>query len=130
MVGAYHGIFQNQGFSIAVAICIGVAGILLLALYFIMITRRDMQYWKNQSQAKVTVLGKIDGRLENMEELMKKPKVQILAKRSAQDHLKEKTEETAHNGEIEADRQQSLHCTVGKSGKVYTQEEIELQIRD
>lgn len=128
---AMDGVFGNQGFTIAVATCMGVVCfLLLLALYFIMVTRRDMRYWKDQSQAKVTVLGKIDGHLENMETLMREEKPSVLVMGPEQDHLVEEIAEIENDGEREADRPQSQNCMMGKSGRIYTQEEIEVQIRD
>ncbi|MBR0597825.1 hypothetical protein [Sinanaerobacter chloroacetimidivorans] len=116
---------------------IEVMGYLLLIFIFIIAVSlfwfayRGLKLWKEKSKLEVNLLTSIDGRLQNMEENM--------IGKSQQDNSVKSTEPMnpddedmviVPGGDKHTVSRHSTISNIGRNGRVYSKEEIELQIRD
>ncbi len=119
-----------------VVLLIMILFILVLSLLTLIFRRTKLWYWKVNVQVKT--LQSIDSRLKNVEEGLlqkfqneeQKPNTEVPGKTGPDKEANIEPAETTEETLIEPKPRQSSECIVGKSGRVYTEEELELQIRE
>jgi|GEM_PF-1182853 len=131
----------NSASLIEVMLLIMVVIILILSLLALIFRRTKLWYWKVNVQVKT--LQSIDSRLKNVEEnlLQKNIKEEEAIKKAVlqkADHGTENgtgnaDETDGVNGEssaAETNKEQQSVRYIGKSGRIYTEKDLELQIRE
>lgn len=119
-----------------VVLLIMILFILVLSLLTLIFRRTKLWYWKVNVQVKT--LQSIDSRLKNVEEgLMQKflneeqkPNTEGPGKTGPEKEANIEPAEIIEETLTETKPRQTSESIVGKSGRVYTEEELELQIRE
>lgn len=107
------------------AMLISLAAILiLLVLVWLIVRRLRLWYWKTDVQ--IETLNRIDARLHNVEERLLSNTPAVVENVDSQASDQEGTEQQS---ETVSENTEGL-TAVGKSGRIYTEAELELQIRE
>jgi hypothetical protein len=110
------------------AIMIFAAAFLVL-LFILWLVFRNMRLWYWKTNIQIDTLKSIDGRLQSMEEKLSVKVVQPVAV-TAVSPIEDEAAEPLECGTEVAVREPEGLVVVGRSGRIYTEAELELQIRD
>ena len=121
--------FESIGFTSWGAELIVATGVLLfLVILWLAMRRARLWYWKTEIQ--INTLKTIDDRLKNMEEAVSQSTIALM-KEAVMKVPPEEEELQEDTAEVQENPLQDEGLTaVGKSGRVYTEAELEVQIRE
>lgn len=103
----------------------------LLALLFILwLLFRKLRLWYWKTNIQVDTLKSIDVRLHNVEEKLTRSPVMVVGKAEDITPEQEERSPSPETAQEEAEGEDAGLTAVGKSGRIYTEAELELQIRE
>jgi len=105
-----------------------VAFLVLLLVLWLVFRKARLWYWKTDIQ--IDTLKSIDTRLHNVEEKLSQGAVRIVEITNDETPAGDEAETTPETLHEMTEPEAKGHTAVGKSGKIYTEAELELQIRD
>jgi hypothetical protein len=102
-----------------------------LVLFFILwLIFRNARLWYWKTNIQIDTLKSIDGRLQSVEDKLTTNVVRLAAGTDADAVVREEPEDSTESAQKNAVKELASLIAVGKSGRIYTEEELELQIRD
>lgn len=104
------------------------AFLVLLFILWLVFRKARLWYWKTNIQ--IDTLKSIDVRLHNVEEKLSVSAVRIVEKTDDETPAQDGTDTTSETVQEMTELEGEGLTAVGKSGKIYTEAELELQIRD
>ncbi len=104
------------------------AFLVLLFILWLVFRKARLWYWKTNIQ--IDTLKSIDVRLHNVEEKLSLSAVRIVEKTDDETPVQDGAETISETVQEMAEPEREGLTAVGKSGKIYTEAELELQIRD
>jgi len=104
------------------------AFLVLLFLLWLVFRKARLWYWKTNIQ--IDTLKSIDVRLHNVEEKLSVSAVRIVEKTEDETPARDGAETASETVQEMTEPEGEGLTAVGKSGKIYTEAELELQIRD
>ena len=110
-----------------------LAAVFLLLLLILWLVSRKARLWYWKTDIQIDTLKRIDGRLQNVEEKLTSGVFAAAEKAEKEDSdplSGDEKGQPSENTEREAAEDNGSLTYVGKSGRVYTEAELELQIRE
>lgn len=104
------------------------AFLVLLFILWLVFRKARLWYWKTNIQ--IDTLKSIDFRLHNVEETLSLSPVRIVEKPNDETQAQDGAETTTEAVHEMIEPEGKNQTAVGKSGRIYTEAELELQIRD
>lgn len=104
------------------------AFLVLLFILWLVFRKVRLWYWKTNIQ--IDTLKSIDVRLHNVEEKLSLGTVGIVEKTDGETQARDRGETISETVQEMTEHEGEGLTAVGKSGKIYTEAELELQIRD
>jgi hypothetical protein len=103
--------------------------LILFFLLWLVLRKTRLWYWKKEEE--IDTLKSIDIHLKNMEEKLSADLIRIVDKTdSAPEPQNDETDQPDQELQLEMIPEEDKQTVVGRSGKVYTETELELLIRD
>lgn len=107
-----------------------LAAVLLLLLLILWLVFRKARLWYWKTDLQIDTLKSIDGRLQSVEEKLTCGVIAAAEKEESDPLREDEKGQPSESTEREAADENGSLTYVGKSGRVYTEAELELQIRE